>query len=88
MNGIGYGEAEDSTHTPDQSIAYWNDATKRDVMLYDSYKNLYDSYKENIKDKLVTYRCYDTKDTYTYVNPLATRTEITINGGVFGTESE
>lgn len=88
MNGIGYGEAEDSTHTPDQSIAYWNDATKRDVMLYDSYKNLYDSYKENIKDKLVTYRCYDTKDTYTDVNPLATRTEIIINGGVFGTESE
>ena len=88
MNGIGYGEAEDSTHTPDQSIAYWHDATKRDVMLYDSYKNLYNSYKENIKDKLVTYRCYNTKDTYTYVNPLATRTEITINGGVFGTESE
>ena len=88
MNGIGYGEAEASTHTPDQSIAYWNDATKRDVMLYDSYKNLYDSYKENIKDKLVTYRCYDTKDTYTDVNPLATRTEIIINGGVFGTESE
>ena len=88
MNGIGYGEAEDSTHTPDQSIAYWNDATKRDVMLYDSYKNLYDSYKENIKDKLVTYRCYNTKDTYTDVNPLDTRTEIIINGGVFGTESE
>lgn len=88
MNGIGYGEAEDSTHTPDQSIAYWNDATKRDVMLYDSYKNLYDSYKENIKDKLVTYRCYNTKTTYTYVNPLDTRTEIIINGGVFGTESE
>lgn len=88
MNGIGYGEAEDSTHTPDQSIAYWNDATKRDVMLYDSYKNLYNSYKENVKDKLVTYRCYNTKDTYTDVNPLATRTEITINGGVFGTKSE
>lgn len=88
MNGIGYGEAEDSTHTPDQSIAYWNDATKRDVMLYDSYKNLYNSYKENVKDKLVTYRCYNTKTTYTDVNPLATRTEIIINGGVFGTESE
>ena len=88
MNGIGYGEANDSTHTPDQSIAYWNDATNRDVMLYDSYKNLYDSYKENIKDKLVTYRCYNTKDTYTVVNPLDTRTEIIINGGVFGTKSE
>ena len=88
MNGIGYGEADDSTHTPDQSIAYWNDATKRDVMLYDSYKNLYASYKENIKNKLVTYRCYNTKDTYTDVNPLDTRTEIIINGGVFGTESE
>lgn len=88
MNGIGYGEANDSTHTPDQSIAYWNDATKRDVMLYDSYKNLYASYKENIKDKLVTYRCYNTKDTYTDVNPLNTRTEIIINGGIFGTESE
>ena len=88
MNGIGYGEANDSTHTPDQSIAYWNDATNRDVMLYDSYKNLYDSYKENIKAKLVTYRCYNTKDTYTVVNPLDTRTEIIINGGIFGTKSE
>ena len=71
MNGIG----TDTHHTPDASIAYWNDAKNKDVMLYGPYKDA--------KDKLVHYNCYNANNTYTDVDPLKTKTQITINGGIF-----
>ena len=71
MNGIG----TDTHHTPDASIAYWNDAKNKDVMLYGPYKDA--------KDKLVHYNCYNANKTYTDVDPLKTKTQITINGGIF-----
>lgn len=73
MNGIGYGNDDAQTHTPDESIAYWSDTEK--VMLYGPYKDA--------KDKLVHYNCYNANNTYTDVDPLKTKTQITINGGIF-----
>ena len=75
MNGIGYGDDAADTHTPDQSIPYWND--NRDVMLYGPYSIA--------KDRLVTYSCYNavTQD-FTEVSPTDTRSVIVINGGEFG----
>lgn len=79
MNGIGYGEDAADTHTPDQSIAYWND--NNDVMLYGPYAAA--------KDKLVKYHCYNAKDyKHTDVDPLLTNTQIIINDGVFGSKTE
>ena len=72
MNGIGYGNDDAQTHTPDESIAYWSDTEK--VMLYGPYKDA--------KDKLVHYNCYNANNTYTDVDPLKTKTQITINGGI------
>ena len=75
MNGIGYGDDAADTHTPDQSIPYWNDS--RDVMLYGPYATA--------KDRLVSYHCYNavTQD-FTEVSPTDTRSVIVINGGEFG----
>lgn len=71
MNGIG----TETHHTPDASIAYWSDKEK--VMLYGPYK-------KDAKDKLVHYNCYNAKDhTFDDVDPLDTKTQITINGGIF-----
>lgn len=79
MNGIGYGEDAADTHTPDQSLAYWND--NNEVMLYGPYSAA--------KEKLVKYHCYNAKDyNYTDVDPSLTNTQIIINGGAFGSESE
>ena len=79
MNGIGYGDDKADTHTPDQSIAYWND--KKDVMLYGPYAAA--------KNKLVHYNCYNAKEhNHTDVDPLYTNTQIIINGGVFGSKTE
>lgn len=79
MNGIGYGKDDAKTHTPDQSIAYWNDT--KDVMLYGPYKDA--------KSNLVSYHCYNAgKYTYTYVDPLKTNTQIIINDGIFGSNEE
>ena len=79
MNGIGYGEDTDKTHTPDESIAYWSDTEK--VMLYGPYKDA--------KGKLVKYHCFNTNgNPYTDVDPLKTNTKIIINDGVFGSEAE
>lgn len=79
MNGIGYGDDKAETHTPDQSIAYWND--KKDVMLYGPYADA--------KDKLVHYNCYNAKDyNYTDVDPSLTNTQIIINGGIFGSKTQ
>ena len=75
MNGIGTA----AHHTPDERIAYWN--TSQDVMLYGPY--------DVAKDKLISYTCYNAdehKDAV--VNPQDTNTEITINGGIFGSETE
>lgn len=78
-NGIGYGEDEANTHTPDTAIPYWN--TTKDVMLYGDYAHA--------KDNLISCKCYNADDyTYTYVDPKKTKTTITINGGKFGTEEE
>ena len=78
MNGIGYGDDAADTHTPDQSIPYWND--NRDVMLYGPYSIA--------KDRLVTYSCYNavTQD-FTEVSPTDTKSVIVINGGEFGYDS-
>ena len=79
MNGIGYGDDTADTHTPDQSIAYWND--NKDVMLYGPYKDA--------KDKLVQYHCYNAGDhTYIDVNPLNTNTQIIIKDGIFGSKDK
>ena len=78
MNGIGYGENTDKTHTPDENIAYWSDTEK--VMLYGSYADA--------KNKLVHYKCYNANNTYTDVDPLKTNTQIIIKDGVFGSEEE
>lgn len=79
MNGIGYGDDKADTHTPDQSIAYWND--KKDVMLYGPYADA--------KDKLVHYNCYNAREhNHTDVDPLYTNTKIIINGGVFGSKTQ
>ena len=79
MNGIGYGEDAADTHTPDQSIAYWND--NNDVMLYGPYAAA--------KNKLVQYHCYNANDyKYTDVDPSLTNTQIIINGGIFGSKTE
>lgn len=78
MNGIGYGDDNAKTHTPDQSIAYWSDTEK--VMLYGSYADA--------KNKLVHYNCYNANNTYTDVDPLKTNTQIIIKDGVFGSETQ
>ena len=78
MNGIGYGEDTDKTHTPDGSIAYWSDTEK--VMLYGPYADA--------KNKLVHYKCYNANNTYTDVDPLKTNTQIIIKDGVFGSETQ
>ena len=76
MNGIG----TDTHHTPDASIAYWNDAKNKDVMLYGPYKDA--------KNNLVHYNCYNENNTYTDVDPLKTNTQIIIKDGVFGSDTE
>ena len=79
MNGIGYGDDNDNTHTPDQSIPYWNN--DKTVMLYGPYADA--------KDKLIKYHCYNANDnTYTDVDPTETNTKIVINGGKFGFPNE
>lgn len=79
MNGIGYGKDDAKTHTPDESIAYWNET--KDVMLYGPYKDA--------KSNLVSYHCYNAgKYTYTDVNPLKTNTKIIINDGIFGSKDK
>ena len=79
MNGIGYGDDKADTHTPDESIAYWNE--NNDVMLYGPYKDA--------KNKLVKYHCYNAKDyKYTDVDPSLTKTKIIIEGGIFGSKTE
>ena len=79
MNGIGYGDDTDITHTPDANIAYWN--AKKNVMLYGNYSVA--------KNNLVTYTCYNanTESTVT-IDPKDTQTNIIINGGEFGTKTE
>ena len=78
MNGIGYGKDDAKTHTPDESIAYWNET--KDVMLYGPYKDA--------KRNLVSYHCYNAGNyTYTDVNPLKTNTQIIINDGIFGSNA-
>ena len=74
MTGIG----DDDNHTPDDRIAYWN--SSKDVMLYGDYNTA--------KGSLIHYQCYnaDTQTT-TDVDPTETKTNVIINGGVFGTEA-
>lgn len=79
MNGIGYGKDDAKTHTPDESIAYWNET--KDVMLYGPYKDA--------KRNLVSYHCYNAGNhTYTNVNPLKTNTQIIIKDGIFGSKDK
>ena len=79
MNGIGYGKDDAKTHTPDESIAYWNET--KDVMLYGPYKDA--------KRNLVSYHCYNAGNhTYADVNPLKTNTQIIIKDGIFGSKDK
>ena len=79
MNGIGYGKDDAKTHTPDESIAYWNET--KDVMLYGPYKDA--------KHNLVSYHCYNAGNhTYIDVNPLKTNTQIIIKDGIFGSKDK
>lgn len=79
MNGIGYGKDDAKTHTPDESIAYWNET--KDVMLYGPYKDA--------KRNLVSYHRYNAGNhTYTVVNPLKTNTKIIIKDGIFGSKDK
>ena len=75
MMGIG----DDTNHTPDDRIAYW-DSTKK-VMLYGDYNTA--------KGSLIHYQCYnaDTQTT-TDVDPTETKTNVVINGGMFGTKEQ
>ncbi len=79
-NGIGEGDDNADSHTPDKSIAYWN--ATGDVMLYGPYADA--------KDRLVTYRCYNNDDfeSFTYVDPANTNTKIVITGGEFGSTTD
>lgn len=77
VNGIGYGDANDKSHTPDTAIPFWNNPKQEDVMLYGNYATA--------KDKLVKYKCYNKEDNnFTIVDPIMTNTKIVINGGIFG----
>lgn len=79
MNGIGYGDDSDETHTPDQSIPYWN--AEGNVMLYGPYADA--------KDRMIKYHCYNAaENTFTDVDPTKTYTKIIINGGKFGSADE
>ena len=80
MNGIGEGDDNADSHTPDKSIAYWN--ASGDVMLYGPYAAA--------KDRLVTYHCYNNDDfeSFTDVDPTNTNTKIVINGGEFGSTTD
>ena len=80
MNGIGEGDDNADSHTPDKSIAYWNESG--DVMLYGPYAVA--------KDRLVTYHCYNNDDfeSFTDVDPTNTNTKIVINGGEFGSTTD
>ena len=80
MNGIGEGDDNADSHTPDKSIAYWNESG--DVMLYGPYADA--------KDRLVTYHCYNNDDFESFkdVDPTNTNTKIVINGGEFGSTTD
>lgn len=80
MNGIGEGDDNADSHTPDKSIAYWNESG--DVMLYGPYAVA--------KDRLVTYHCYNNDDfeSFTDVDPTNTNTKIVIKGGEFGSTTD
>lgn len=68
-NGIG----DDAKHTDDSRIGYWNG----NKMAFGNY--------ETAKSNLLTYNCYNADThTYTVINPLDTKAEVEINGGVFG----
>jgi len=68
-NGIG----NDSHHTEDQKIPYWNDSHQ---LSFGNYAIAH--------SKLAKFTCYNADGTETEVDPAKTNTKITINGGVFG----
>lgn len=79
MNGIGYGEDNDNTHTPDQNIPYWN--TANDAIIYGPYSKAINN--------LVHDSCYNANNgTYTDIDPRDTKAQIVINGGEFGTATD
>lgn len=72
-NGIG----DDDKHTDDSRIGYWNG----NKMAFGNY--------ETAKSNLLTYNCYNADThTYTVINPLDSKAEVEINGGVFGTSDK
>ncbi len=74
-NGIG----DDTHHTVDSRIAYWN--SDHSVVLFGNYNTA--------KNKLVSVHCYNAEDgTFTDVDPIQTNTKLVINDGVFGTDKD
>lgn len=75
FNGIG----DDTNHTPDTRIPYWN--ANKDAMQFGGYADA--------KNSLVHYTCYNADSrTYTDVDPIKTNTQIIINGGLLGLETQ
>ena len=76
MNGIG----DDTNHTTDVRIPYWTNSSTKSVMAFGNY----DAAKAN----LCMYNCYNADThTYTEVDPRLTHNKITIEGGIFGSET-
>ena len=75
INGVG----NDDHHTADERIPYWSADGK--VVLYGNY--------DAAKNRLVSYKCYNKKDgSFTMVDPTKTNTQVTINGGFFGSATQ
>ena len=75
INGVG----NDDHHTADERIPYWSADGK--VVLYGKY--------DVAKNRLVSYKCYNKKDgSFTMVDPTKTNTQVTINGGIFGSATQ
>lgn len=78
--GAGAGGTNGIIGSSDERIGYWEDATDGKYMKFGTY--------EDAKSNLISYNCYNADThTYTVISPLDTKTELVINGGVFGTKN-
>ena len=76
MNGIG----DDTNHTTDDRIPYWENSSTKSVMKFGNYSTA--------KANLCMYNCYNADThTYTEVDPRLTHNKIIIEGGIFGSET-
>ena len=89
VNGI-YHVAEDRTSTATQRLPYWKNAeadktiAANNVVLYGDWS----TYNANRGNQHVSVKCYNADtDDYTVIDLEDTKTEVTINGGIFGSET-